>query len=1532
MKRVSPKALISMLLCLALLFSAVPMTALAEESGTKLVNIAGQCEIEAPAAQSGKGTANMTDGDSSTLYVANNGTFPADIVFQLPAVPAYTVKKVVVKFESGHPTWSCDVDLSYATNNITDDYIPMKTFEGNPFDNAVTYEFEAATALSHLKINLANALNNGAVAAFWPAVAEVEIYAEVEDEPQPTTKTNVAPNATVTSVGGIDGANLVDNDESSLYVFYRGGVSSISGEAWIQLDLARESDVTDFEIAFEHLATDANNFQFTYSVYGKAEGASDWTKLVSSATANRTDKYKNAHALAAVTKLKQVKIVIESITSSGGDPWPAVAEFKIFAENVTSGSEDGESIAWGKPVHSNYSNATAGNINDGSPSTSWKGTQYPAYVDIDLEENYNVSEVTVITPSTGYSQYRIYYTLNGRDYNFFAEKDTQEACPADGDVFTVETPVEARGIRVYMLYNSASSNAVINEVRVKGEATGTAIVPRPDIDTVDFSESEYAIDAVTDEMVVEEVNGIIARRIGEQYKAWFELEVAPVGENGYDYFELSDSNGKVHIKGNDGVSLAMGVNHYLKYFCNVHISQVQDQVKMPEAVVPVGETLRCETKFPVRYAYNYCTLSYTMSYWGEDEWRNELDWLALNGVNVVLDATAQEEVWRRFLTKIGYTHEEAKDFIAGPGYYAWAYMANLSGYGGPVHDSWFEERTELARKNQLSMRKLGMNPVLQGYSGMMPTNIKEKDPEIDIIAQGNWNSFQRPAMIRTTTDSFTKYAKLFYETQAEVYGTWAHYYATDPFHEGGNVGGMDVSAISSRVMGSMLDFDPDCVWVIQAWQGNPSSALLTGIEDNREHALVLDLYAEKTPHWNGANSRSYGPKQEFNETPWVYCMLNNFGGRMGLHGHLDNLVSKIPEAANSSSYMAGIGISPEGSQNNPVLYDFLFECIWSETPDNLQTIDIDSWLADYTHRRYGAESDSAEQAMLILKDTVYKASLNMRGQGAPESLINARPAMQISAASSWGNAVIGYDKVELEEAARLLLEDYETLKDSPAYLYDVADILKQVLSNTAQEYHSAMVRAYNSGDPERFEKCADQFLSIIDETEKVLSTQKEFLLGTWTTSASELAENADDFTKFLYMFNAKSLITTWGSYAQCESGRLHDYSNRQWAGLTNDLYKTRWVKWIEERKKELAGSTGDDLNWFQIEWEWARDTKEYTEVPTTLDLLELGNEVLENFTVDTADKDPAADDSRDLPIAGGTAGSEQPETNNEGPVRFLFDNNTSTIWHTAYDGSERSDQYVIVDLGEVRRVDGLRYLPRESGANGVITEYAIDIMEEDGTFTEVATGTWAQNNSWKLVSFEAKETSKVRLRVLNAPSTVSGKMFASGAELRITGEEIGQTVNYMISYQTSDTAGAKVSAVCGEEKTENGTITVAAGSTVVLTAEVNEGYEFVGWQNADGTICSEDAVYTVSDVQADASYTAVVKEIEDEYILGDTDENGDVDSSDATLVLQHYAGIKLLAEALHRVANVNGDNQIDSSDATLILQYYAQIITKFPIE
>src|SRR5699024_7255434 len=101
--------------------------------------------------------------------------------------------------------------------------------------------------------------------------------------------------------------------------------------------------------------------------------------------------------------------------------------------------------------------------------------------------------------------------------------------------------------------------------------------------------------------------------------------------------------------------------------------------------------------------------------------------------------------------------------------------------------------------------------------------------------------------------------------------------------------------------------------------------------------------------------------------------------------------------------------TPEASVNNPLLYDFLFECIWQDdATQDMEVVDIDAWLKDYAERRYGAESESALQALEILTETVYKSSLNMKGQGAPESVVNAKPSLNIGAASTWGNAIVDY--------------------------------------------------------------------------------------------------------------------------------------------------------------------------------------------------------------------------------------------------------------------------------------------------------------------------------------------------------------------------------------------------------------------------------------------------------------------------------------------------------------------------------------------
>lgn len=925
--------------------------------------------------------------------------------------------------------------------------------------------------------------------------------------------------------------------------------------------------------------------------------------------------------------LSKVEIVLKSEFSKSGN-----GKIKVsYAQNgITSDLLDfGEASAVGErieisadsPVSATHVYITGADITADislfAESNTSNASCYPAYFDTDLKENYYIDTLSVFTGSEGYSRYSVYTSLDGRDFEFAVSKTDKSPCdPKTGDTFMLDGR-EAKIIRVYIEYNSAVCEAVFKGIKFDGKPSGTPLRQRPEINIPAFDDSEYNF-AVTAEDTYSELYGIVKRRLGAEYCSRFEFLLAEnPKQNGHDFFELSDKDGHLLIKAADGVCLAAGLNYYLKYYCKVCISQVGDQTAMPEKHIPVGEKAFRETKAEIRYAYNYCTLSYSMAFWSEEEWRRELDWLALNGVNVVLDATAQEEVWRRFLLSLGYSHEEILKYIAGPAYYAWAYMANLSGFGGPVHDSWFSQRTRLARKNQLIMKKLGMKPVLQGYSGMVPNDILKHDAKADIIPQGTWCSFLRPAMLRTTSECFKEYAHKFYAAQKEVYGNDGKYFATDPFHEGGNKADMNAADISYEVLDAMLKENSEAVWIIQSWQGNPSSELLCGIarhKNGRRHALILDLYAEKSPNYpkghKGNPNHGYNP--EFDYTPWVYCMLNNFGGRLGLHGHLDNINSAVPEILNSCTALAGIGITPEASMNNPVLYDFLFEAVWKENADAPAVkCELEEWIREYACRRYGRQSENAVKAWKILLNTVYRAELNNLGQGAPESVMNARPSLEIKAASTWGNAVISYNKSDLRRAAEYLLADCAELIGSDGYKYDLITVLQQVLSNTAQDIYADMLSAYKSGSAEKFKKSASAFLAVADSMEEITSSSEYYMLGKWLEAADKLSAEADSFSKRLYRLNAKSLVTTWGAYNQCEAGGLHDYSNRQWSGLIKSYYKPRWERWIKARTDELCGEDFEaDINWFEQEWNWVLNTEEFETHPSKTDLKAVGERIL----------------------------------------------------------------------------------------------------------------------------------------------------------------------------------------------------------------------------------------------------------------------------------------------------------------------------------
>ena len=844
---------------------------------------------------------------------------------------------------------------------------------------------------------------------------------------------------------------------------------------------------------------------------------------------------------------------------------------------------------------------------DNSSRTKWVGGQFPAYFDISLEEETLIEKVVLCCSKRDICIFSVFASEDGEN---FTEVLTQSDETARGGVYELDCAFTACKIRFLLKYQDSGSYAAVKSVELYGTPSGKkAKTVEPELPE-DFEKSEYNV-KLTKKDTEEELCALVSRTVGEEFSRCFVFEIA---ESDEEFFEISNvEDGKIKITANSGACAAAGLNYYYKYYCNVHISQVGNRVEMPKKLPPVEKTFRLKTPFKVRYAYNYCALSYTMAFWGEEEWKKELDYLALQGVNVILDITAIEEVWRRFLQKLGYSLDEARAFITGPAYYAWFNMANIYGVGAPLPTGFFKKHTELARKNHLYMQKMGMEPVLQGYSGMVPPDVKKYVPDAAVIPQGLWNGLERPAMLKTDTAVYRRLAKLFYDSQTEVFGPVTKYFATDPFHEGGRSGRLNVSLVGKTLLDGLLEQNENAIWIIQSWGKNPSKALLNGVSDRKEHTLILDLYAEKKPRWENFLGN------EFENSPWVYCMLNNFGGRMGLHGHLETIANEISRASKKASCMKGIGITPEATHSNPIIFDLFFEAAWTKT-EEIEPVELDSWLRAYAERRYGKCTDAMFSAMKLLKETVYNPLLNEHGEGAPESIVNARPALHLRSASSWGNGVVAYDKKKFEKAVELFLEDCEKLCAVEGYRFDAVDLLKQVLSNTAQEYQKNMARAFSQSDLIAFMKWSDKFLSLGRFADELLSSNSEFLLGTWLEGAKKLAAEFDDFSKKMFEFNARALITIWaGSRQAADKGGLRDYSNKQWSGLTRDFYLNRWEKWVAVMKQKLCGKKSEEPDWFKEECRWVWKNNEYSVVPTEIDLSKAGEKVLSSYGVESAE-------------------------------------------------------------------------------------------------------------------------------------------------------------------------------------------------------------------------------------------------------------------------------------------------------------------------
>ena len=702
-------------------------------------------------------------------------------------------------------------------------------------------------------------------------------------------------------------------------------------------------------------------------------------------------------------------------------------------------------------------------------------------------------------------------------------------------------------------------------------------------------------------------------------------------------FVLGAEGGKVLIKGNTLSAITTGIGWYLNHHAHINISwnalnettaKGGAYAKLNKLPLPDEEEVRTsDAKY--RYFLNYCTFGYSMTTWTWRRWQQEIDWMALHGINMPLQIVGLEEVWRLLLTmetpdgqrKYNYTDAEAKAFVPGPAFTAWWGMNNLEGWGGTEpgilngatwdgaggvqDDAWYARQLALAKRILARQRELGIHPVLPGFSGMVPTNFTDKTGVPTDANGGRWaGGFQRPRIIDPTDPRFADIAADYYACLEVVMGK-SPYYSMDPFHEGGAISSGAYAEAYRAIYDAMEAAMPGSQWVIQQWQWNNSQRLSIGaVPEGR--LIVLDLFSDGSPTFDRYNG--YAPQEG------VFCAIPNFGGRSGLMGRLNNVADNYFHYKAKYPSIKGIGTAPEAIEQTPVTYDLIYQLPWMGTKP-----DVKAWVESYAVARYGKDNAVVKEAWELLRQGVLNYGADAI-QGPVEDVWAARPNLHAYPASTWGRTLNHaggtYTPVRrqmLIDATYKLLSQHKALKlkrgsiHESNYMYDLVEFGGGVMADYAYDLLLGIREAKAMKDSGKqpadgsglsagalYEIRRDAFLALIADVDRFKGTNLNFRLGKWTEeardAAAEIAGATTATADWYELSNARTILTTWSS----PGTNLNDYSYRSWQGLMKDFYLPRWQHFFDNDCRR------DDYSCF--EWNWAHGMEHHpaqTAISTT---------------------------------------------------------------------------------------------------------------------------------------------------------------------------------------------------------------------------------------------------------------------------------------------------------------------------------------------
>lgn len=663
------------------------------------------------------------------------------------------------------------------------------------------------------------------------------------------------------------------------------------------------------------------------------------------------------------------------------------------------------------------------------------------------------------------------------------------------------------------------------------------------------------------------INTYMGDDAGLNVKVFIDLEKDAAGRDKFSY-QLTGTVLEIHAS--NGVSACRAFYDFVKSNGAGICSWTGTRFKMPQSPTKIQQSVFTSPYRDHQY-FNVVTYGYTTPYWDEARWDKEIDWMALHGVDMPLMLVAAEAIYRRVFTQAPFnlTSKQVDSWEVGAAHLPWFRMGNLAGnsFDGPLGTHWNERQIALAHHILERMRALGMKPVCPAFGGFVPLALAQKYSGQFSYTGWNWvPQTHRNYRLNPDTDAFVEVGIRFIQEWEKEFGECT-YYLSDSFNE--MTIPEDLNTLTSygdHVFKCIKDgsSNPNAVWVTQGWTfvyqaGEWGKAKFNALTKNVPKHRFNMLYM--SPEYG--NGKWNSPYEGFNGHDWTITMLPNMGGKNFYNGGLADYAStwRIQYTSNCDN-LTGWGLTPEGVENNEMLYELICDAGW--TPIN-SNFNLSEWKTLYAHNRYGSNSSDIQAFLNMLHTTVLSnyqdhKCFGWQGYNKTNGYINA--------------------SIDPGEDFHHGMETFLSASNLAQYRENCPELLRYDIIEAAAFYAGCRIEKLNkrikaantAGKKDEAHALLENLKSLMLKMDRILTAHPLYDEQKWEEKAIRMAGanngnlsyrvEADESEAPRYMKNARRIVSLWyGDHSKEANGHepVNDYACRTWAGLIRDYYLPRLV-------------------------------------------------------------------------------------------------------------------------------------------------------------------------------------------------------------------------------------------------------------------------------------------------------------------------------------------------------------------------------------